>query len=85
LEELQTVDGVGVVTPVALRIIRESATLYLTADRRTEGTALRSRRDCPILALENWVATVRGVRSRLPGPVSSFTEGRRGETRGRND
>src|SRR5437899_6573367 len=29
LHELQAVDGIGSVTPVALRILREAATLYL--------------------------------------------------------
>jgi DNA repair protein RadC len=38
LEELQKVKGVGSVTPVALRIIRESASLYLQQSAETQET-----------------------------------------------
>lgn len=60
LEELRTVPGIGTVTPVALRIIREAANLYLQQKAEAK-TSLAS----PEALYEFWRARLGGLRNEV--------------------
>lgn len=60
IEELQKIEGIGIVTPVALRIIREIANLYLQQKAETEMSF-----SCPETLYEFWRAKLGGVRDEV--------------------
>jgi DNA repair protein RadC len=60
IEELQKIEGIGTVTPIALRIIREAANLYLQQKAEIEMSF-----SCPQSLYEFWMAKLGGLRDEV--------------------